>query len=338
MYFHGGSGNRGCEAIVKTLLDILPNEETYLYSYMAIEDIDLNVNIIKQSYLDTNELEKEYKENSIALSIGGDNYCFPNALPLLEKYNQEFKKRNVKTAIIGCSIEENLIKLSSDQLKTYDLITARETITYNNLKKYGIKSYVIPDSAFILDAEYLPFIDNVIGINASNIVKNEKTIKNYETLIDYILQNTNYNIALIPHVIQPHNDDLQFLKELKGKFNDPRVILIEKGNCNQIKGYIARCKMLICARTHASIAGYSSCVPTLVLGYSVKSKGIATDLFRDYKNYVLPFDNLKTDHDLKDAFLWLSNNYNGIKKHLEGIMPKYKERCYELHDLLRSKE
>ena len=41
---------------------------------------------------------------------------------------------------------------------------------------------------------------------------------------------------------------------------------------------IAQCELLVCCRTHASIAGYSTGVPTLVLGYSVKAEGIAADL------------------------------------------------------------
>ena len=51
----------------------------------------------------------------------------------------------------------------------------------------------------------------------------------------------------------------------------------------QYKGYIARMRFFIGARTHATIAAYSNCVPTLVLGYSVKSKGIAKDLFGEEK-------------------------------------------------------
>ena len=46
--------------------------------------------------------------------------------------------------------------------------------------------------------------------------------------------------------------------------------------------------MFIGARTHATIAAYSSCVPTLVVGYSIKARGIAKDLFGTDEGYVLP--------------------------------------------------
>ena len=52
----------------------------------------------------------------------------------------------------------------------------------------------------------------------------------------------------------------------------------EELNAAQRKYLISRCEMLICCRTHASIAGYSSRIPTIVVGYSVKSRGIGMDI------------------------------------------------------------
>ena len=59
--------------------------------------------------------------------------------------------------------------------------------------------------------------------------------------------------------------------------------------------------MFIGARTHSTIAAYSSGVPTLVVGYSVKAKGIAKDLFGTEENYVLPVQALKEENNLKDV-------------------------------------
>lgn len=49
-------------------------------------------------------------------------------------------------------------------------------------------------------------------------------------------------------------------------------------NAAQLKYLISQCEVQICCRTHASIAGYSTGVPTLVAGYSIKAQGIAADL------------------------------------------------------------
>ena len=50
-----------------------------------------------------------------------------------------------------------------------------------------------------------------------------------------------------------------------------RVLLVGDHNCMELKGFIGRCRFFVGARTHATIAAYSSCVPTLAAGYSVKS-------------------------------------------------------------------
>ena len=79
------------------------------------------------------------------------------------------------------------------------------------------------------------------------------------------------------------------------------------------------------ARTHATIAAYSSCVPTLVVGYSVKARGIAQDLFGKIDNYVIPVQTLKHPDELTKAFIWLSNHESEIREHLEEFIPRYKE-------------
>ena len=113
-----------------------------------------------------------------------------------------------------------------------------------------------------------------------------------------------------------------------------RVILIDDHNCMQLKGFIARCRMFIGARTHATIAAYSSCVPTLVAGYSVKSIGIARELFGTDENYVLPVQKFEKTDDMTNAFCWLMEHEEEIRTHLMSIMPEYKERVLQAKELV----
>lgn len=237
-----------------------------------------------------------------------------------------------KTILVGCSISEELFNDPQviEDLKKYSLITARESITYENLTKHGIQAYLVPDSAFILETADVELDGDYIGINGSNIVDNDLTYQNYVELIKHILDNTTYKVLLIPHVVQQHNDDLKFLTRLKNEFNNDRIKLLEDMNCVELKGYISKCKANICSRTHVSIASYSSCVPTLVVGYSVKSKGIAKDLGLD--DYVLDYKTLKSKNDLVDKFKML--DINKTKNHLKEIMPEYKQRCYLSKELV----
>ena len=111
-----------------------------------------------------------------------------------------------------------------------------------------------------------------------------------------------------------------------------RVIVIEDANAETLKGVISRCRFFIGARTHATIAAYSTCVPTLVVGYSVKAKGIAKDLFGTYENYVMPVQSLANGDELNGAFDWLMAQEDAIRSHLQTIMSDYIRRAYAAAD------
>ena len=93
--------------------------------------------------------------------------------------------------------------------------------------------------------------------------------------------------------------------------------------------------MFVAARTHAVISAYSMCVPTIALGYSIKSIGIAKDLGLDKKLVV----NSKTFSagDLKNAFEYLIKNEEQIRTHLQQIMPDYIQRTYQIRDILKNR-
>ena len=103
----------------------------------------------------------------------------------------------------------------------------------------------------------------------------------------------------------------------------------------KLKGYISQCRFFVGARTHATIAAYSACVPTLVLGYSVKSKGIAKDLFGTDKNYVIPVQKVKDSDTLKNHFIWIAEQEQAIREHLAKIMPEYIDRAYFARDAIK---
>lgn len=174
----------------------------------------------------------------------------------------------------------------------------------------------------------------MVGINASPLIvqsgKNADLVyQSYRVLIQRILNQTTYGVALIPHVVCDGNDDSALLTQLYEQYRDSgRVVLLGNHNCMQLKGYIARCRFFVGARTHATIAAYSSCVPTLVLGYSVKSRGIATDLFGTDENYVLPVQSLENADELADHFGWLMEHEQEIRAHLEKMIPAYRSKAY----------
>ncbi|MDD3693270.1 MAG: polysaccharide pyruvyl transferase family protein [Oscillospiraceae bacterium] len=279
----------------------------------------------------------------VYLSIGGDNYCCGSFYKNLAFLNEALSRNN-KTVLWGCSIEPELLKNPEicGDLKRYALITARESITYNALIDAGIdkNTHLIPDTAFTLDAENskLPveFVENnTIGINLSPLIigcesRAGVTMDNFKGLIRHILDTTDMHIALIPHVVWDFNDDRQPLGELYREFESTgRVALIGDCSCMELKGVIGRCRMFIGARTHSTIAAYSSCVPTLVVGYSVKSRGIAKDIFGTHENYVVPVQTLQSSDDLIRAFEWMRQHEQDMRGHLQGFMPEYCQRAFD---------
>ena len=265
----------------------------------------------------------------LAIAIGGDNYCYTGFLERFSVMNTIFLKHKVPIALWGCSIDpERIDETMLTDLRRYKFITARESITYQSLKDQGLQNlYLVPDTAFCLPRHTLALPDrfiegNTVGINISPLIISHERIKgivmrSFEVLIDYILNNTSMNIALIPHVVWDGNDDRIVLSAIFDKYSETgRITLVDDCSASELKGYISRCRFMIAARTHASIAGYSSLVPTLVLGYSVKSRGIAQDLFESYKNYVLPVEDIYDDQSLLLSFKWMLQEEPEIKSRL----------------------
>lgn len=293
--------------------------------------------------------DKPLKKNGkcqypLAVSIGGDNYCYDIMIKDLILANKAFHDRGTKTVLLGCSIEPELLEQRhiADDMGLYDMIIARESLTYEALLEIvpEKKLRLLPDPAFTLGKKELPlpkgFAEgNTIGINVSPMIQDSEaksgiTMENYKALLEHIIATTDMQIALIPHVVWARNDDRKPIQELYQAFESTgRVVLIEDASCEELKGYIARCQMFIGARTHATIAAYSSLVPTLVVGYSVKAKGIAKDLFGTYKNYVLPVQQLHNREDLIHAFEWLKDHEEEMRADLTRVMPEYKNRAWQ---------
>lgn len=364
-YFHAGSSNHGCEAIVRSTAELInchpvlvstSPQQDYYYSIENIATIQgkapHNHNFMQKIFcvitskifktekygyeLNSRYEAKAFTPGSIALSIGGDNYCYGTAYNLyLAAMNKQLKKRGIKTVLWGCSIEPEMVTPAMKKdFSKYDLIVARESISYNVLAALNSNTILACDPAFILPSEELPlpstFLPNkTVGINLSPLIqKKEKytgiTLENYKHLIHYILEKTDYHIALIPHVVCSDNDDRTAMEPLYKEFQSTgRICLIPDCNCQQLKGYIKRCKLFIGARTHATIAAYSTGVPTLVIGYSTKAIGIARDLFSYDEHYVLPVQKLVHADDITNSFIWLDNHSEKISLHLKTIMPKY---------------
>ena len=378
MFAHGGSLNRGCEAIVRSSTSIIKEKKddakVYLvssnpetdkiipkldeiydgsssdikkYSYdwwMAVLKVKL---FNDESYALAkieNNIIKRIKDVDVCLSIGGDNYCYGEQ-PALYEIDRRVKAQGKKLVLWGCSIgEEDMSEKKLEDLKLFDAILARESLTYNMLKSKGLNNVKLcADPAFTMEKEELELPKgwqegNTVGLNFSPLVweRNKDSQGAVRELINHILNTTDLTIALTPHVIIDGNNDYEVLYKYYEEFkNTGRVIILPNDlNAIQYKGYIARMRFFIGARTHATIAAYSNYVPTMVLGYSIKSKGISKDIFGEEK-LVLGLEEISNSEKLKAKFDEMVSEETQLRQTLQKSIPNIKKMSYKAVEYLK---
>jgi len=295
--------------------------------------------------LDQMWFKKVVSRNDILISVGGDNYCYDEPKSFF-KMNKIARLKGLKTVFWGASVTETKITPDmKNDLKGFSLIGARENITYKVLKNINDNTFLMADTAFILKKKEVCLSEefergNVLGINISPLSfryskSPGRSMDVIENFIEYILNTSKMKIALIPHVYDRINgslqNDLDMLDKLFERFKHTnRIIYFNKDyDCNELKYIISECRFFITARTHASIAAYSSYIPTLVIGYSVKARGIAQDIFGTEEGYVLSIQELKDENQLIQIFNGIMDKEKEIRDHLKKFMPSYINKAWQ---------
>ena len=376
IYGNGSAGNHGCEAIHRGTMALLGGAHNYIIQSPGVEDdcryglgelarlwqaeqpVRRNLRFLLAylklkrtgDYTDMDGLaylpgiRRAAGAAKIALSVGGDNYCYPGT-EIYGWLNREYHRNGMKTVLWGCSVEPDRVPEIAEDMARYDLIVARESITFEALSKVNPNTVLSPDPAFFMEPKACPLDPRMeggdtIGINISPmIVSNEgkagMAYENYRQLIAWILEHTDAYVALIPHVVWPSNDDRTVLNKLYEEFDrNDRLIPVEDHSAPELKYIISKCRLFVGARTHATIAAYSSGVPTLVVGYSVKARGIARDLFGTEEGYVLPVQSLREPMELTNAFRELLKREDADRAHLKAFLPDYRKRSDVLPTLI----
>lgn len=287
--------------------------------------------------------------DDIMVSTGGDMMCYDDSSPSISSVKLA-KERGIKTVLWGCSMgKENLTPQKEIALKNFSLIYARETLSYNFFKSIGLENVIcFPDPAFVLDSENCILPDcfrteEIVGLNLSNFIIGNNDLNTpfgdeVRKMLSYIFDHTDMHVLLVPHVMWQGQDDRficnVIVSEFKNYSSRISVLDSERRNYLQIRYVISKCHSFIGARTHAVISAYSTCVPAIALGYSIKSKGIAKDLHLPDELVVDTVHEIKPGQLLK-SFLYLEANYSTIKSHLQEIMPAYRKKAYQVREFVK---
>ncbi|MDY2957685.1 polysaccharide pyruvyl transferase family protein [Floccifex sp.] len=312
-----------------------------IISYFKRKIFHDGVWVNKRMYVD---LFKNIQPNDLILNVGGDTYCYDTPY-LSYALNITAKEKRNKTIFWGCSIDERILsnKEMQEDVNKYSYIVTRESLSYDIfLRTVNDKSkiFLACDPAFQLDPESVEVPNNMIkgntlGLNISPLLfrncedENDMMYQNIEVLISYVLANTDMAICLIPHVYTLKNDnqDLYILRKIyeKYKFNKRVSSINKEYTSSQLKYIISQCRFFIGARTHSMIAAYSSNVPALALSYSIKSLGIAKDIFGTYEGYAISKNEFTNSNVLLNKFIsTLIDGEDLIKERYKAIMPEYK--------------
>jgi len=299
-------------------------------------------------------LRREYRRADAVLSVGGDNYTadygsFPGYyLDVLKYAREQGSKDVIWGATVGPFDDPDVRRKVVEVLKDTSLITAREALTVEYLASLGITRNVraVGDPAFLLEPLPSPAARSYgigrnnkwLGISVSSMiwryVSEEGDRDRSEVLvnfIDWVVEELGMSVALIPHVVDTRpiasldRNDYSFLHQIMERITRrERLVLVDASlRAREMKYLICQCRFFIGSRTHSTISALSSCVPTISLCYSMKSRGINRDVLGN-EHFVLPVSDLSFEK-LREMFQQLMRREEEIRKTLQERIPVVKE-------------
>lgn len=200
---------------------------------------------------------------------------------------------------------------------------ARDELSFQYMKEIsGREPVLVTDVAFALPYTRVEFPQSQrirVGFNPSGLLWNggysadnqfglAVEYKEYcYKVMDYLTQDPRFEVHLILHSFEDNDtniadNDLIPARILQSKY--PSTIMSPLFNsCIDAKSYIAGMDILIGARMHATIAGFSSCVPVIPFAYSRKFQGLFNSL--DYE-YVIDARKMTTNEALSKTIKWIN--------------------------------
>jgi polysaccharide pyruvyl transferase WcaK-like protein len=281
------------------------------------------------------------------LSLGGDNYSLDYGIPKVFTDLDDLVLKYKKPIIIwGASVGPfsqlpDYEKYMIEHLKKVTAIFVRESASFEYLQEKGLTNiYRVADPAFLMkpsvplkkDNITTDFLKEAVGINFSPLMAKYITDGNQRKwtelaadIVERLSVCIKRPIILIPHVTSPHSNDYEFLKNVITLLKQSRNILLLSNDYDaaELKWIISQLRLFAGARTHATIAAFSSGVPTLSFSYSIKAVGLNKDIFGDVK-YCLQPNELTVDNVLDKIQYMLVKN-DDIRNELQEKLPNIQQ-------------
>ena len=357
------SGNMGCQALAYAFYLNLPritNEK--IECSILIEGDEEKVNVPEVDNIENHVffyktkkhslmklLKKEISECDYVVDFtNGDSFSDIYGLKRMIKVSIP-KRISIKKntpLILGPQTYGPYNKLISKRiarniLKNAKAVCTRDEMSAKQVEELtGVKPEHFTDVAFMLPYNKQEKRERAAGINVSGLLWNggynennqfglKTDYKEYIKDIIKYLQEQNYTVHLIPHVItkneQNIENDMTAINEIKEMF-DNIVVAPRFTNPIEAKDYIATMELFIGSRMHATIAGDSTKVPTIAFSYSRKFEGLYESI--DYP-YVINAKELCTEESIEKTKEYI-NSKEQMQRDLEKTSEKIDKRVNEL--------
>lgn len=365
--------NKGCEALTYTLLDMLqrlyPNDKLHLKGFVPLDelgeaqktypDLDLkgyylNIRSPKSWY---NIYQEVKKCDCIFDASYGDGFTgiYGTARNFVQALRKQLpvwahKPYYLLPQTYG-SYKFPFVKWSLGLIKKATLAYARDETT---AKEVGPFVKVTSDMAFRLpyDKNKYRFESKAprFGISVSSLLWDDDTRerfgltvdyhKFYLDLIDYLINETDYEVHLIAHVVDadhfdaPEND-FRICSLLKEKYSDNERVALGPifKTAIEAKSYISNMDIFLGSRMHATIGAISSGVVTIPFSYAYKFETLYSKL--DYP-YIISAKGMTTDEALIKTKEWISNPHLLREKGIKAVEKAQKELTNFEEDLKQS--
>lgn len=260
---------------------------------------------------DAEAAANELKSAACVVASGGDVFCSEYGHRSLLSHLQPLKIAHaagvpfvIHAQSIGPFSTDEDRSAFTEVARQAAAVTVRETASYHyltlGLNLPADRCHLVADPAFLLgqpeptegDAlfahhravEGRPTIALSTSSAICHWMKSDagRHVEAWLEVIHWLRAELDANLILIPHVqeLSAKNEDRVLATELQRRLgHDPRVRLAGGDfSASDYKAIISRCDFVVAERMHAALAGLSTGVPTLVIGYSIKAEGILTDL------------------------------------------------------------
>jgi colanic acid/amylovoran biosynthesis protein len=288
------------------------------------------------------------------ISIGGDVYSTDYGLDSLREImavDALAMQKGLPTFLWGASVgpidaATGVVPILIEHLNRLDGISVREEISLEYLSRLGVRQPSrVWDGAFWLepDATGVEHLRGepgrrLLGLNVSPLIdrfRQDRTpfVKMLAEAVRRLVAEGPFTVLLIPHVTSrtadKSNCDFKLLSDVLSALEPAAHVHLvpDTLNASQLKHIISECDLFVGARTHSTIAAYSTGVPTLSISYSVKSRGLCQDLFGTDR-YLLEARALDPN-SLLDAVNRVSADSVAIKAKLGGAWRREQRQFVE---------